>query len=45
VTANFPYYSQADTALFMLGQTYERSGKDFRDNAAVVYTKILKDYR
>jgi outer membrane protein assembly factor BamD len=41
---NYPYYSQADSALWMLGQSYEHGGKDFRDMAALQYAKIVKDY-
>jgi outer membrane protein assembly factor BamD len=41
---HFPYYSQADSALWLLGQSYERAGKDFTDLAANAYTRIVKDY-
>ncbi len=44
LTDHFPYYSQADAALWMLGQSYEHAGKDFRDQAAAAYTRIIKDY-
>jgi outer membrane protein assembly factor BamD len=44
LTENYPFYSQADEALWMLGQSYERGGKEFRDIAAVSYSKILTDY-
>jgi outer membrane protein assembly factor BamD len=41
---NYPYYSQADSALWMLGQSFEHGGKDFRDAAAGAYTRIIRDY-
>jgi outer membrane protein assembly factor BamD len=41
---NYPFYSQADSALWMLGQSFEHGGKDFRDAAAMAYTRIIKDY-
>ncbi len=44
LTENYPFYSQSDEALWMLGQSYERGGKEFRDLAAGSYSKILTDY-
>ncbi len=44
LTTSYPYYSQADTALFMLGETYERSGKAFQTIAADTYAKLIKEY-
>ncbi len=41
---HYPYYSQADTALWMLAKTYERSGKEFQDPAALAYSRIASDY-
>src|ERR1022692_242910 len=41
---NYPYFSQADSALWLLGQSFEHGGKDFRDAAAQAYTRIVKDY-
>ncbi len=41
---NYPYYSQTDSALWLLGQSYEHGGKDFRDPAAAAYSRIVKDY-
>ncbi len=41
---NYPYFSQADNALWMLGNSFEHGGKDFRDSAATAYARIVKDY-
>jgi outer membrane protein assembly factor BamD len=41
---NYPFYSGADEALWLLGQSYERAGKEFRDFAAQAYSKIVSDY-
>jgi len=44
LTDNYPFYSQADEGLWMMGQSYERSGKEFRDMAAAAYARIVSDY-
>ena len=44
VTDHYPLFSQSDHALWLLGETYEKMGSDFQQNAADSYTKIVKDY-
>ncbi len=44
VTDHYPLFSQTDDALWMLGDTYEKMGADFQENAADSYTKIVRDY-
>ena len=44
LTENYPFYSQTDEGLWLLGQSYERGGKEFRDLASMAYSKILTDY-
>jgi outer membrane protein assembly factor BamD len=40
----FPLFSQADEALWMLGDSYSRMGDRFEDRAAAAYARIIKDY-
>jgi outer membrane protein assembly factor BamD len=40
----YPLFSQADDALWMLGDSYDRMGDRFEDKAAAAYTRIVKDY-
>ena len=40
----YPLYSQADEALWMLGDSYDRMGDRFEDRSASAYSKIVKDY-
>jgi outer membrane protein assembly factor BamD len=40
----YPLFSQADDALWMLGDSYDRMGDRFEDKAAAAYSRIVKDY-
>jgi outer membrane protein assembly factor BamD len=40
----YPLFSQADEALWMLGDSYDRMGDRFEDKAATAYTRLVKDY-
>jgi outer membrane protein assembly factor BamD len=40
----YPMFSQADEALWMLGDSYDRMGDRFEDKSAAAYTRIVKDY-
>jgi outer membrane protein assembly factor BamD len=40
----YPLFSQADDALWMLGDSYDRMGDRFEDKAAAAYTRLVKDY-
>jgi outer membrane protein assembly factor BamD len=40
----YPLFSQADEALWMLGDSYDRMGDRFEDKSATAYTRIVKDY-
>ena len=40
----YPLFSQADEALWMLGDAYDRMGDRFEDKSAAAYTRIVKDY-
>ncbi len=40
----YPLFSQADEALWMLGDAYDRMGDRFEDKSAGAYTRIVKDY-
>jgi outer membrane protein assembly factor BamD len=44
LTEKYPNYSQADEALWMLGQSFEKGGKEFRPRSAEAYAKIISDY-
>lgn len=41
---HFPIYSQADLALWELGDSYEKMGNRFKDKAVLAYSRIVKDY-
>ena len=41
---HFPIYSQADQALWELGDSYEKMGNRFKDKAITAYSRIVKDY-
>jgi len=41
---HFPIYSQADLALWELGDSYEKMGNRFKDKAVMAYSRIVKDY-
>jgi outer membrane protein assembly factor BamD len=40
----YPLYSQADEALWLLGDSYTRMGDRFEDKSADAYTRIIRDY-
>ena len=40
----FPLYSQADEALWLLGDSYQRMGDRWENQQASAYTRIVKDY-
>ena len=44
LVAQYPLFSQADEALWMLGDSYSRMGDRFEDRAAAAYARIVKDY-
>ena len=44
LTDQFPLFSQADEALWSLGDSYERMGDRFENQAAAAYTKIVREY-
>lgn len=44
VVDQYPLYSGADEALWMLGDSYGRMGDRFEDRAAQAYSRLVKDY-
>ena len=44
VTDHYPLFSQADEALWKLGDAYSRMGPRFRDRAGQAYARIVRDY-
>ncbi|MBL8234448.1 MAG: outer membrane protein assembly factor BamD [Bryobacterales bacterium] len=40
----YPLYSAADDALWLLGDSYGRMGPRFRDKTGMAYSRIVKDY-
>jgi outer membrane protein assembly factor BamD len=40
----YPLYSMADEALWMLADSYDRMGDRFEDRSAAAYSSIVKDY-
>jgi outer membrane protein assembly factor BamD len=40
----YPLFSMADEALWMLGDSYDRMGDRFEDKSAAAYTRLVKDY-
>jgi outer membrane protein assembly factor BamD len=40
----YPLFSQADEALWMLGDSYDRMGDRFEEKSAGAYARIVKDY-
>jgi outer membrane protein assembly factor BamD len=44
LTDQFPLFSQADEALWNLGDSYQRMGDRFENQAAGAYTKIVREY-
>lgn len=41
---HYPLYSQADVALWELGDSYTKMGNRFKDKAITSYSRIVKDY-
>lgn len=44
LTDAYPLFSQADEALWKLGESYEKMGARFADKSASAYARIVKDY-
>ncbi|MBY0505479.1 MAG: outer membrane protein assembly factor BamD [Bryobacteraceae bacterium] len=44
LTDHYPIYSQADEALFQLGDSYSKMGNRFRERAGQAYSRIVKEY-
>lgn len=44
VVDQYPLFSLADEALWMLGDSYDRMGDRFEDKSAAAYTRIVRDY-
>jgi outer membrane protein assembly factor BamD len=44
LTEHYPLYSQADDALWKLGDSYGKMGPKFRDRSAEAYSKLVKNY-
>jgi len=40
----YPLFSKADEALWMLGDSYDRMGDRFEDRAAAAYARLCKEY-
>ncbi len=40
----YPLFSSADEALWMLGDSYDRMGDRFEDRSAGAYSRLVKDY-
>jgi len=44
LTDHFPLFSQADQALWKLGDAYSRMGPRFRDRTGQAYSRIVREY-
>jgi outer membrane protein assembly factor BamD len=44
LTDHYPLFSQADEALWKLGDAYSKMGPRFRDKAGQAYARIVRDY-
>jgi len=44
VADQYPLFSQADEALWLLADSFNRMGDRFEEKAAAAYTRIVKDY-
>ena len=44
LTDHYPIYSQADEALWQLGDAYSKMGNRFRERAGQAYSRIVKEY-
>jgi len=41
---HYPLYSRSDESLWMIGDSYARMGKNFRNQTAEAYARIVRDY-
>jgi outer membrane protein assembly factor BamD len=44
LTTHYPLYSQADEALWRLGDSYERMGPKYADRSAEAYARLVREY-
>ncbi|HZS52358.1 MAG TPA: outer membrane protein assembly factor BamD [Bryobacterales bacterium] len=44
LTEQYPLYSKADEALWVLGDAYGRMGKNFEDKSARAYSRLVREY-
>jgi outer membrane protein assembly factor BamD len=44
VSGHYPLFSQADEALWRLGESYEKMGTRFRSKSGEAYSRIVRDY-
>ena len=44
LTDHYPIYSQADEALWQLGDAYSKMGNRFRERAGQAYSRLVKEY-
>ncbi len=44
LTDQYPLFSQADDALWLLGESYGKMGKQFEDKSARAYDKLVREY-
>jgi outer membrane protein assembly factor BamD len=44
VVDQYPLFSMADEALWLVGDSYDRMGDRFEDKSAAAYARIVKDY-
>jgi outer membrane protein assembly factor BamD len=44
VVDQYPLFSMADEALWLVGDSYDRMGDRFEDRSAAAYTRLVKDY-
>src|SRR5713226_4111061 len=44
LTDQYPLFSKADDALWLLGESYSKMGKQFEDKSARAYEKLVREY-
>ena len=44
LTDQYPLYSQADEALWLQADAYQRMGDNFENQQAAAYTKLVREY-
>src|SRR5262249_3762103 len=44
LTEQYPLFSKADDALWLLGESYGKMGKQFEDKSARAYEKLVREY-